>query len=460
MSALILPGDRQFRLFSAAEEAQQYHPTGDRHGYFSLLYGSHKKTQRSYPLSHMHQVLKLVDYSRDTWISQAEFAVPNRRVVNLARVGLLFVDLDTYNSPILQRRSIHEQVATVHHWCADRGIPYPSLVVFSGRGLQLKWFLEHALPRAALPRWNACQKALVEALEPLGADRQARDASRVLRLVESVHSKAGQRVEVVDVQGTADEPARYDFEYLAEILLPFTRHELQALRVQREAQKAARQTRLRLVGDNPRADKFKGYNGRALAWARLEDLRTLGQLRDGWVNQEGASMRTAALHWQLNFLCLSGAVNPATFPHEAKELAKQLDPAWQFSIDELGTLRKKAQAYAAGQKIEFGGRQWPALYTPKNQTLIDIFGITDAEQRQLRTIITPRLATERDTARQREKRRAAGVIERAEYEQSRKVKAADRALEIKTLRAEGLSAAAIAERLGISARTVFNALKA
>lgn len=456
MSALILPGDdRQFEIFGAAEEARLYHP-GDRHGFFSLLFGSHKKTQRSYPLSEMAQVLKLVDYTRDTWISQAEFTVPNRRVVNLARVGLLFIDLDTYNSEIMRGRNVQEQINTVHFWCADRGIPHPSLIVFSGRGLQLKWFLDNALPRAALPRWNACQKALVEALEPLGADRQARDASRVLRLVESLHSKSGERVEVVDVQGSADEPVRYDFEQLAETLLPLTRFELQQKREQRAAQKAEWQLRLQLVRDNPRAEIFKGYNGRSLAWARLDDIRTLGKLRGGWVSKQGASMRTTSLHWQLNFLCLSGAVNPSTFHFEAKELAKQLDPNWAFSISELGTLRKKAEAYASGQKIEFGGREWPALYTPRNQTLIDIFGITDAEQRQLRTIITPALATERDTIRKREKRRAAGVQERSEYLSSFH----DRRAQIKALKAEGVAVAEIARRLDVTRATVYTALKA
>ncbi|HDS1780280.1 TPA: helix-turn-helix domain-containing protein [Pseudomonas putida] len=458
MSALILPNDRQLEIFGAADEAKLYHP-GDRHGFFSLLFGSHKKTQRSYPLTEMAQVLQLVDYTRDTWISQAEFTVPNRRVVNLARVGLLFIDLDTYNSDIMRGRTVHEQISTVHYWCADRNIPYPSLVVFSGRGLQLKWFLDNALPRAALPRWNACQKALVEALEPLGADRQARDASRVLRLVESLHSKSGERVEVVDVQGSADEPVRYDFEQLAEILLPLTRFELQKLREHRAAKKADRQLRLQLVRDNPKAEIFRGYNGRSLAWARLEDLRTLGQLRGGWISPQGASMRTTSLHWQLNFLCLSGAVNPATFHFEAKELAKQLDPAWEFSISELGTLRQKAQAYASGQKIEFGGREWPPLYTPKNQTLIDIFGITVDEQRQLRTIITKDLARERNTERERVKRRAAGVVERSQYDQERQQKSLDRAAQIKALKAEGKSASAIAKELGVTTRTVFNALK-
>jgi DNA-binding CsgD family transcriptional regulator len=454
MSALILTS--QFELFDATSEAELYHPVSPRHGFFSLLWKEgHGKKQRSYPLSDMAQVLNMVDYTRDTWISQAEFVVPNRRVVNLARVGVMFVDLDTYKSELMCHRSTAEQVQTLHFWCADLGIPLPSIVVFSGRGLQAKWLLQSALPRAALPRWNACQKALVEALEPLGADRQARDASRVLRLVESIHSVSGQKVHVVDVQGSVSDPTAYDFDVMADHLLPFTRHELQHLREQRETKKESRKAELKLIAENPRAEIFKGFNGRSLSWARLEDLRTLGKLRGGFVDGNDVSMRTLALHWQMNFLCLSGAVHSATFHHEASELAKQLDPKWKFAADELSTLRAKANAYASGQSIEFGGRKWPALYTPKNQTLIDIFGITDAEQRQLRTIITPALATERDTIRQREKRRAAGVVERSEYIGGIK----ERQAQIKVLKAEGLSANAIAKQLGITARTVFNALK-
>jgi len=458
-SALILPGDAQFELFDAFDEAQLYHPQSGQHGFFSLLFGAEsvrgKKTQRSYPLSEMAQVLSLVDYTRDTWISQAEFTVPNRRVVNLARVSLLFVDLDTYKSDLMKHRSTQEQIQTLHFWCADNGIPLPSLVVFSGRGLQAKWFLESALPRAALPRWNACQKALVTALEPLGADRAARDASRVLRLVESIHSKSGERVEVVDVQGSAASPNRHDFEQLAEQLLPFTREELQHLRQDRAAKKDQRQKRLQLVAENPKAEIFKGYNCRALAWHRLNDLRKLGELRGGWIDDKGVSSRTLSLHWQLNFLCLSGQVNPSTFHFEAKELAKQLDPSWNFSPDELGTLRGKALDYVSGKTVEFAGRKWPSLYTPRNQTLIDIFGITDAEQRQLKTIITPALATERDTDRQRAKRRAAGVQERSQYLASIN----DRKEQVRALKAQGVAVAEIARRLNITRPTVYAALK-
>ncbi|MCK2128200.1 hypothetical protein MX652_16095, partial [Thauera aromatica] len=97
-SALVRPAQAQ--LFSL-EEAGCYHDTA-RQGFFSLLMatgGGGGKKQDSYRLSQMPVVLSMLDHSRDTWLSQAEFIKPNRRVVNLARIGLLFADLDTYREP-------------------------------------------------------------------------------------------------------------------------------------------------------------------------------------------------------------------------------------------------------------------------------------------------------------------------------------------------------------------------
>lgn len=457
----------QFELFDSLSEAQLYHSDPDRHGFFSMLYrkldGSGKKYQRSYRLSDMPTVLDLVDRTRDTWISQAEFVCPTRRVVNLARIGLFFSDIDTYKTTHrIKDMSLDAQVQTIHFWCAEAGIPPPSLIVFSGRGLQAKWLFRGTIPRGALPRWNACQKVISEALKELGADKAARDASRVFRLVESVHSISGETVRVVDVHGTPSSPTLYDFDELADLLLPMTRHEYQDLKARREIRDAKR--KLKLLESPQRSEvaaaRFRGLHGTSLAWHRCEDLRKLGEIRAGWVDKEsGTSLRTQALHWQLNFLALSGAVHSGNFHLEARELAKQIDPGWDFASDELSTLRTKALQYGRGEKIEFNGRKWPALYTPKNQTLIDLFEITDAEQRQLKTIITPALATERDTERQRAKRRAAGMKERSEYDQDRKSRASERAEQIKKLKAEGLSASAIAQRLGITSRTVFNALK-
>src|SRR5690554_4474114 len=80
----------QLSLFSGAEEAQMFHESG-RAGFFSILVDVNgNKRQSSHRLTEMLNVIELIDKNRDTWISQAEFILPNRRVVNLARVGLLF----------------------------------------------------------------------------------------------------------------------------------------------------------------------------------------------------------------------------------------------------------------------------------------------------------------------------------------------------------------------------------
>lgn len=137
MSAL-LQEKNQLSLFGMSEEVQLYHDS-QRHGFFSILQNvKSTKRQRSYKLAEMPQVLSLLDPSRDSWMSQAEFFKPNRRVVNLWRFGLLFVDLDTYNVPHLRERSTDYLVGMVLHHCDDLGIPPPSITVFSGRGLQVK----------------------------------------------------------------------------------------------------------------------------------------------------------------------------------------------------------------------------------------------------------------------------------------------------------------------------------
>ena len=403
----------QLKMFTPLDEANCYHDTS-REGFFSLLLSPSphsEKRQASYRLSQMPVVLDRLDQSRDTWMSQAEFVAPNRRVVNLARIGLLFADLDTYRQPWSQGRSPERLAQDVLFFCRDEGIPPPSILVFSGRGIQAKWLLEGTLPRKALPRWNACQRHLVDRLAVAGADPAAKDASRVLRLVNTVNSKSGEVCRVVHVEpGPDGEPIRYNFEYLAETLLPVARWELEAAQKARQARQ-----NLKLVQGYQKSN-LRALNGRQLAWDRLEDLRLLAQLRGG----VGEGERMLHLFWHLNFLLLSGATNSSLMYHEAATLARELDPSWNYRSRELMTLYAKAKMYEAGEKIEFNGKQFAPLYTPKNATLISLFSITDAEQQRLGTLISKDMALERrqerDRKRDETRRRAAGAIDRATYE--------------------------------------------
>ena len=400
-----------------------------QYGYFSLLIQQPKRKQQvSYRLTDLHQVLPLVDPNKDTWISQAEFLLPNRRVVNLARIGLLFLDVDTYRMPWAQGRKPEQQVDSFLYFCEQAGVPAPSLIIWSGRGLHAKWLFDGTLPRQALPRWNACQRFLVELLHETGADPRAKDASRVLRLVDTINSRSQQVAKVLHITSGADaEPKRYNFEWLCEMLLPMARWDLEKAGRKRKHQ-------LALVADLAGKGQ-RLFSGRRLAWDRLEDIRTLQKLRMQEAGKVRAGERMSLLFWQMNFLLLSGATHSAGLWHEAAELARQMDPNWGYQSSELSTLYRKARAFEAGEKIEFNGRRYPPLYTPKNDTLINLLSIADHEQQQLKTIISGSEAKARDRLRKEKKRRAAGVPDRAIWE------------------ARALTQTRPWERLGISRRT-------
>lgn len=402
------------------------------------------KIQRAYRLSDLPTVIEALDQERDTWISQAEFIKPNRRVVYLLRLNLCFVDLDTYKTP--WNGNPPEWLShRVWGYCLDEGVPAPSLILYSGRGLQVKWLLERPLPRAALPRWNAVQKQLVASLAPFGADPGARDASRLLRLVDTVNTRSGERVRVLWVNERDGEVQHYNFEFLAETILPLAR---ETIRDDRKV-KAERRARLTVLPGG-KTGNLRAFSGRQLAWDRLEDLRTLAKLR-GWM-ESGVphGYRSKYLHWCLNFLLLSGAVHSSQLFQEAQALVREVCPEFSKEVRSiLSTLYRKAQAYEAGEKIEFGGRMYPPLYTPKNSTLRELFEIQDAETPHLKTIISAAEAAERHRQRNRKAADRATYLETAEQ----------RRVEARLRRAKGESLREIALALGVSHEGVRQMLK-
>jgi hypothetical protein len=453
-----------FPPLSGLEEACLYHDAGE-YGFFSLLWletspvssklprrasQSRPKVQRSYPLRKMPEIIENLDQSRDTWISQAEFIQPNRRVVYLLRLNLCFVDLDTYKTP--WKAYPPEAMANlIRGFCQDEDIPEPSLILFSGRGLQVKWLFERPLPRAALPRWNAVQRQLVDRLECFGADAGARDASRLLRLVDTVNTRSGERVRVLWVNESQGEIIHYGFDYFSGWLLPVDRD---MIRDKREAREERRQAFQLLKGG--RVGNLRPSSNRQLAWDRLEDLRTLARLRAWTETGIPHGYRSKYIHWCLNFLLLSGAVHSSQLFYEAQALVREVCPDLpQNTRSVLSTLYRKAQTYEAGEKVEFNGRTYPPLYTPRNSTLMELFAITDEEVKRLKTIITKEEAAERDAERHRQRRRELGSMNRATYLEAVRETAEQRRAQARLLRARGLTWTEVGKEMGVSVTAAY-----
>ncbi len=156
------------------------------------------------------------------------------------------------------------------------------------------------------------------------------------------------------------------------------------------------------------------------------------------------------LFWSLNFLLLSGATNSTLMFYEASALCKEYGLGELKRKGELTTLYQKARQFEAGETVLHNGRHYSALYTPKNTTLIDLFGIEPAEQRQLRTIIGEDEYKARERERQEKLRRQAGKVTRDTYLMENDLKR----VEARNLAAKGMSQRQIASTLGVSVGSI------
>lgn len=424
---------------SASTEVAQYQDSS-RFGYFSILTrdASGRAYQHSYTLDKLPFVLAedgtLSKYfsgcKNDVYVSQATFESPCRRVVNLKDIQVAFLDIDSYKLAWGQHRRPEEIAQSFLSLCDAESIPRPSVIVFSGRGLQAKWLFERPVPRMALPRWNAVEKVLVEKMQQYGADSQARDASRVLRLVNTFNTKSGQKCRVVFLNRNAGGGIeRYGFDELADIILPLDRPQ----RPQKSPVNANKSKTKRPIG----------FGLETLHWAFLEDLRTLLRIRGGI--EEG--MRNRFLMQMLSYLALSNQVTLKDFYREAQFLAQKIDPTWTYHSKDFGTVYEKFKAHMKGIRVEWNGQEKTPLYTPKAETLIEWFQITEEEQRQLKVIHSKELRRELDTER---KRRERGGGSMQNYKERRAQSREFNTESVKALSEKGFSICRIAEQLGIS----------
>ena len=153
---------------------------------------------------------------QDVYVSMNSFLTSKSRAIdNLKRLNALYIDLDCYKMGLTR-----EQVL---YWLETdyfgKIIPCPTFVIDSGRGLYLIWKISE--DRNALPKWKRVQEYFAEKLNEFGADEQALDAARILRVPYSVNTKSNSRVKIIrynDVRYTLYEiikeyaiPGRYGY---------------------------------------------------------------------------------------------------------------------------------------------------------------------------------------------------------------------------------------------------------
>ncbi|MEJ8837654.1 helix-turn-helix domain-containing protein [Ramlibacter sp. AN1133] len=405
--------------------------------------GRPKWDQKCYPLEQLESVLQASRGAKDVYLSQSTFLYPSRQEKAFLRIRCVYIDLDIYNAHLQDSEGTIRDLLLV---IQNAGIPLPTTVTRSGRGLYVRWFLKDAVRRWELPQWKALQARLSQLLVDFAPDGNAKDVSRVLRFPGCVHSETGALAETRQLNA---EPVA---------LSELTEAALKAVPNIRLARKTAEK------GKKPRAatgagalcevdvHALKGFieankplmpREHSTAWMNLQrahDLVKVIDMRGG----VPVGQRTEFTLWLLNLVLQASDRKKVEFDKFMGQLLLGMPLSRDFDPQEEGsmqTLERRQRQFEAGERHKFHGREYDIRYNPSNDFLIGKLGITAEEQQHLTVVID-----EDEKRRRREAKHPQRVVARDGREQ-RRVQAVE-------LRAQGLSIRAIATALGVSQSTI------
>lgn len=342
----------------------------------------------------------------NVFISLNTFYSTFRRLEYLKELKAQFIDLDIYKTGFTKEQIL----MNLEENYFNQSIPRPNLIVDSGRGLYLIWLI-NSVPSKALPLWKAIEEYLYSVLKPFGADRQALDPTRILRVPGSINSKSNTKVEVIE---------QYDYLYdLREIQNNF----LPELDENRPKKKG-----------RPSKTVFI-HRERSLYYARIQDIIKLCELR----GYDLKGHRELILFLYRYYLCY--------FLEDTKKALEdvlELNREFVYPLSETEVIR----ATRSAEKVYL---RKDKDYKYKNETLIELLVITELEETYMTTIISKKEYKRRDREYQKnkykEKLKSEGKMSKKEELEQTRVK-------IKSLKEKGFKNKDICIELDLAESTL------
>ena len=378
----------------------------------------------------------------DVYFSQQSFNM-RRRITNLRELGGCYVDVDYHKCKAWEGKSPEIVAEQILIRVQDKGLPAPTVIFATGRGLLCCW-MHDFVPRGALPRWNAIQERLCAALHGFGADRSALDCARVFRLTGTVNSKTQTQVYAV---WQNHHMTRWDFEDLAAEVLPLTREELVSLRLARAAKKAEKRV-------NRAITPIHILNAATLWETVLTDLQKLRDYR--WFGEPPPGHRDMWMFFAANAISWIAA-HPAVLAREISELGKQCGWNEREARSNMGAIQRNCQAAFDGKTKSWNGTEVDPRYRVRANTIVERLEVSPEEMRgaDLRVIIDANIRSERNAERQAKHRRSKGAADRKQRAQER-LKLGREAIRAQEL--EGLTQRQLAKRFAVSQKLISKAM--
>lgn len=387
----------QLELFGQALcEAQGMHHLV--RGGFPYLTLNHTETgrdwprQKSIPVDKLEWAVRQI-YTRPTWreedwwISQSDFFARNRRKVHLWSLGGCWVDLD-FHSERGDDATIRHFVERTLEACESQRIPQPSVIVWSGGGLHVKWVFGEPLPGKALPVWQACQRTLHAAMVAAGlpSDPKSLDASRILRVVGTINQRYRKWREERFVTVVHRGPT-WPWHLFRSEVLPYSEDDIRQFR-QRDAQRKADAEAAR--------QRWQDFEQACRQWEQWDDARRKAR---EWLAgiERRVAQDAAALLWHDRLVALRDIAIARGGIREgqrnnwswviANAVAWGLDTSGLDLFQEVSVvLRYVAPSYSAAEIRSSASSvlsrfkaEKDALYRFKTETLTRQLGISQAE---------------------------------------------------------------------------------
>ncbi|MCF8567714.1 helix-turn-helix domain-containing protein [Alicyclobacillus tolerans] len=354
----------------------------------------------------------------DVYFSQNTFYRPSRKIEYIRQLRALYVDVDCY----LLNFDPEWVIGSMETGLFRDKLPDPNIIIHSGRGIALVWFLE-PVPAKALPLWQAVENYLVRQLSSFGGDAKATDAARILRMGGTVNSKSNEPVLV-----------QYRHEY---------RYQLRD--IEREYLPPLSPKKLREQVDAEAKVHHKMYKVYSLHYTRLTDLVKLCELREWNVTGHREVILFLYRYWSCCFLAdteeaLQGTLElneQFTEPLPEREVVRATK-----SAEKAFYAKSNPEANRIAKEKGYPG----AGYNVRNAKLIEWLDISEDEEVHMQTIIGRNEKRRRDRESTMKQRREQGVRPRDEYI----AEAEKRRQEAVRLREQGKSYRAIGSELGIS----------
>lgn len=304
---------------------------------------------------------------KDVYISQNTFKEKQRRLIYLNELRALYIDIDCYTKNLSKEATkyfIENDLEGI--------IPRPNIWVDSGNGLYYIIFLENTYANE-LPKWQLVEQFLYEKLEQFGADSKCLDATRVLRVPNTINSKNNERVKILET---------YDYTYTLDEIIE---HYIPDVKIEqkKEKQKTTNKSKVKNSGGKKFVSLYTTYN---LYYTRYKDILKLSKIR----NYDMEGYRETTLFLVRYFL--------GVYLGDEKALkeALELNKLFKNPLTEKEVIKATSSATVGATENR---------YKYSNNKLIKLLDITPSEQREMDTIISKEEKYYRNNTRRKNKRR-------------------------------------------------------